>query len=76
MPRKLHTLTVLACALSWLLVGLHLPVLHDLSHAGTAPRWELLALTAGFLVLAIVDTWALLRMPASRAADGLRRLVE
>ena len=63
MPRKLYTLSVLLCALSWLLVGLHVPVLHELTHAESSPRWGVLALAVAFLILAVADTWALLRAP-------------
>ena len=65
MPRKIYTLTVLLCALSWLLVGLHASALHDLTHADAPRRWLPLALLAGFLVVALADTWALLRDPAA-----------
>jgi ABC-type Fe3+-siderophore transport system permease subunit len=64
MPRRVYTLAVLLCALSWLLVGLHVPALHDLSHADVPRRWLPLALLVGFFVLAVADTWALLRAPA------------
>ena len=64
MPRRVYTLTVLLCALSWMLVGLHVPALHDLAPAGTPRRWLPLTLLVGFLVLAVADTWALLRAPA------------
>ena len=65
-PRRTYTLLVLACALSWLLVGLHVPALHDLSHSDAPRRWLPLALLGVFLVLAVADTWALLRAPAPR----------
>ena len=63
MSRKSYTVTVLGCALSWLLVGLHAPVLHELSHAGMSPRWGLLGLTVLLAVLAVSVTWLLLRRP-------------
>ena len=61
MPRNSYRLTVLGSALSWLLVGLHASVVHDLTHA--SPRWGLLALTAVLVVLAAAGTWLLLRAP-------------
>lgn len=72
MPRKVYTLTVLMGAVSWLLVGLHLPVLHDFTHPESSPRWGLVALTAGLAVLALAVTWRLLRAPArwARGSTG------
>lgn len=64
MPRRLYTYAVLLCALSWLLVGLHVPALHDLTLAEAPRRWLPLTLLVVFLVMAIADTWALLRAPA------------
>ena len=63
MPRKVYTLAVVICALSWLLVGLQIAVLHDLSRANATRHWLPLALLATFLVLAVADTWTLLRAP-------------
>jgi hypothetical protein len=63
MPRKIYTLAVVICALSWLVVGLHITMLHDLTTANAPRHWLPLTLLATFLVLAIADTWTLLRAP-------------
>ena len=72
MPRRSYTVTVLGCALAWLLVGLHLPVFHDLGHADAAPHWGLIALTLVLIVLALGGTASLLRAP-SRWGGGESR---
>lgn len=64
MPTRYYKLTVIGCALSWFLVGLHLPTLHEMTHHGSAPRGGFLAIA---LLLAMAGTgslWALLRARA------------
>ena len=60
MPRKLYTMSIVLCALSWLLVGLHVSALQTLSHPPASRRWLPLGLLAVFLVVAVADTWTLL----------------
>jgi len=62
-----YRLTVLGSALAWLLVGLHLPTVHELAdHGWTAPA-SVRALTA---LLALVGAlWALLRTPPRGGAE-------
>ncbi|HEY0970306.1 MAG TPA: hypothetical protein VGE02_04950 [Gemmatimonadales bacterium] len=67
MPRRYYTLTVLGSALSWLLVGLHLPVVHEVTHHGARPHWGVLILIAIFSVSAIRGTWILLRAHTPRS---------
>ena len=59
-----YRLTVIACAVSWLLVGLHLPALHGMTHPGHAPRWSVVAATAALVALGLAGLWTLLRAPA------------
>ena len=61
MPRKLYTTAVLLCAMAWLLVGLQVSTLDDLAYADAPRRWLPLALLLVCLVLAVADTWVLLR---------------
>jgi len=63
MPTRYYRLTVVGCALSWFLVGLHLPTLHELRHDGFAPHWTVLAMLAVLAVAAVAALWALLRAP-------------
>lgn len=60
-----YRVTVLGAALSWLLLGMHLPAAHDMTfhalHDGIAPSWLVLALTTLFAVLAGLSVWQLLR---------------
>jgi hypothetical protein len=63
-----YRLTVIGCALAWLLVGLHLPALHAMTHAGHAPRWYVVAIVATLAGAGVAGVWALLRAPVGRAA--------
>ena len=61
MRRTTYRLTVLACALAWLLVGLHLPVVHAMTHHGARPSGALLALLIVLVLAALSAVGALLR---------------
>lgn len=68
MRARTYQLTVLGNALVWLLVGLHLPTLHELTDHGWAAPLSVRAVTT---VLALADAgllWALLRTPPRQAA--------
>ena len=64
MATRTYRLTVIACALAWFLVGLHVPALHQMSHDGHVPGGSVLAATALLVAAAIAGLWALLRAPA------------
>ena len=72
MPMHVYRLTVLVCALSWFLVGLHAPVLHAVTSHGEAPHAAVLALLALFIIVAVGASVQLLRMPRmlARRPDG------
>lgn len=63
-----YRLTVIACALSWFLVGLHAPAVHNmLDHGRTYPP-GLLAVMLVLAVGAILALWLLLRgQPQARS---------
>lgn len=63
MRTRNYRLTVIGCALSWFLVGLHLPMLHAMTHPGSAPRRDVLAVTLVLAVAAVAGLWVLLRAP-------------
>ena len=65
MRRHYYRLTVVGCALCWFMVGLHFPILHQMTHHGRSVGWPILALVALIVLLAIAGLWALLRMPTS-----------
>ena len=72
MATRFHRLTVVVCALSWFMLGLHRSVLHELvDHGHVAPL--LLALTALFAVVGVGTLWMLLRAPAPSAVAGADR---
>jgi hypothetical protein len=59
---------VVGCALSWFLLGLHLPTLHELAHHRAAPHWTVLAMVAFLALMAVAALWALLRAPSRGTA--------
>lgn len=67
MPTRYYRLTVIGCALSWFMVGLHLPALHAMTHEGHAPQWGALAMTLLLATAGVAALWALLRAPAPRS---------
>jgi hypothetical protein len=70
MSTRFYRLTVIGSALSWFLLGMHLPAAHamafELVHHGQAPSWVVLSLTSLFLVAAGASLWQLLRARAPR----------
>ena len=70
MPIGRYRLTVVGCALSWLLVGMHLPMLqhltNDIAHERSSHDWLVVAMTALLAVAGIAGLWMLLRSPGFR----------
>ena len=66
MSMRAYQLTVVGCALSWFLVGLHLPALHEITHHGRVPHWSVLALVTLFVLAALGGLAVRLRAPARR----------
>ena len=67
-PRS-YRLTVLGSALIWLLVGLHLPTVHEVFDHGWRPPTSVLAMTIVLALAGVGTLWALLRRPP-HAAGG------
>ncbi len=63
MPSRSYRLLVVGCALSWFLVGLHLPALHAMIHHGGEPHLLALVITTLLASAGAVGLWALLRVP-------------
>lgn len=64
MSTRQYRLTVIGSALSWLLLGLHLPTLHELTDHAAAPPMSVLIATVVLAILSATGLWALLRVPA------------
>lgn len=62
---RFYRLIVVGCALSWLMVGLHLPVVHRITHHGHTPSWGVLGLLSLFALAAVAGLWTLLRARVS-----------
>ena len=63
MPMRIYRSTVVACALAWFLVGLHLPALHQMTHHGRPPAWHVVAIVAALALVAVAGLALLLRGP-------------
>ena len=63
---RYYRTTVIGCAVVWLLLGMHLPSLHEVLDHGWRPQGALLVVTVLLLVLATTGLVALLRMPRAR----------
>jgi hypothetical protein len=65
MPTAYYRLTVIGCAVSWLMLGLHARALHMLTHPGHTISWPVLSFTALFGIVGVATLALLLRTPAS-----------
>jgi uncharacterized membrane protein YuzA (DUF378 family) len=63
MTSRTYRLTVIVCALAWFLVGLHWPIVHQMTAHGRTPAWTILAIIAGLAGAGVASVWALLRAP-------------
>lgn len=70
MSRTTYRITVVLCALSWFLVGMHFPVVHAFTHEGAPRPWLVLGLTGVFLVMGSYGLWLLLRRGTSTDRDA------
>ena len=61
MTTRVYRLTVLLCAVSWFLVGLHVPALHHIGDPNRSVPWLVLALTTIFALMGLRELIVLLR---------------
>ena len=66
MTTRSYRLTVVGCALAWLLLGLHLPTAHELMDHGRVPPPPVLAMSAVLAIAGMTALWVLLRAPFAR----------
>ena len=66
MTTRYYRLAVVACAVLWLMLGLHLPVLHQIAYHGRMPSPTVLVALTLNAVLALAGLWILLRAPTRR----------
>ena len=66
MTTRAYRFTLVGCALTWLLLGMHLPTPHELMDHGRVPPPPVLALNMALAVIGIAALWALLRAPSQR----------
>lgn len=63
MNTRKYQLVVIGTAVSSFFVGMHVPMLHDMTHVNHSPRWAILGFTTMLAVAAIAGMWTLLRTP-------------
>ena len=63
MTTRSYRLTLVGCALAWLLLGLHLPTAHELMDHRRVPPPPVLAMSMVLAAAGIATLWALLRAP-------------
>jgi hypothetical protein len=61
---RYYRLAVIGSALSWFMLGLDLPVLHQLTHHGQPPAWNALGFRTLFTLAGFAGLWYLLRTRA------------
>ena len=64
MPERYFRLVLIGCVLSWFMMGLHMPVVHQMTHGETISV-TVLAITSLFAISAFVGLWVLLRARVS-----------
>ena len=63
MTTRSHRLLVVGCMLSWFLLGMHAPILHEFSEHGRVPSASVLVAVAVLAAAALSGLWLLLRAP-------------
>ena len=67
MPTHRYRATLLLCVAAWFLVGMHAPVLHQITHHDRMPSWPVLAALLLMAAVGAATLWRLLRAPAAGA---------
>jgi hypothetical protein len=70
MSERSYKSTVLVSALLWFLLGLHAPVVHQVTHHHRMPDTTVMIVVALLAIAAVVAVLALLRAPMSGARGG------
>lgn len=64
MSMRNYRLAVIGCALSWFLLGMHAPLVHELTAHGRLPATPILIAVGVVAALALAGLVALLRAPS------------
>ena len=64
MRMRTYRLIVVGSILSSFMVGLHVPMLHEIIEHGATPRWDALTATLILALITVACAWKLLRSPA------------
>jgi uncharacterized membrane protein YuzA (DUF378 family) len=68
MSTRSYRLVVVVCALSWFLLGLHFPIVHEITRHGRVPETSVLVAVSLVAACAVAMLWILLRAPRRGAA--------
>ena len=68
MSTRSYRLVIVGCMLSWFLLGMHAPVVHQITEHGRHPGAHLLVPVALLAAGALAGLWALLRSPRPTAS--------
>lgn len=63
MSTRVYRLTVIASAVSWLLLGFHLPAVHQVTHHGRVLPVSAIVGMAVLTLVGVASAWLLLRAP-------------
>ncbi len=70
MTPGIYRLVVLGSALAWLLLGLHLPALHQVTHHDAALHWSMTAAITALTAVGMAGVLVLLRAPRGWGRGG------
>ena len=63
MSTRAYRLTVIGCMLTWFVLGMHAPLVHELTEHGRVPRPPVLVAVTLLAAGALAALWSLLRAP-------------
>jgi hypothetical protein len=65
---RFYRTTLLVSAFSWLMIGMHLPALHEVTHHGAEVLVTVVVAVFTLGAVGVASLWALLHAPASKQA--------
>lgn len=60
---RFYRTTLLVSAFSWLMIGMHLPALHQITHHGRGVPLSVVGAVVTLVVIGTVSLWVLIRAP-------------
>jgi hypothetical protein len=66
MQTRNYRMVVIGCAFSWLMLGMHASVIHEITHHHRMPRTDLLLVVLALGAFGVASLWMLLRREPAR----------